>query len=82
MLTKNQQNHIANALIFMCRYSYPRKTSADMASVSALKSLWEFVPNQQRKRIVEEIKENKDLYQNEPYLWNDFLEWESKDEHK
>ena len=82
MLTKNQQDHIANALIFMCRYSYPRKTSADMASVSALKSLWELVPNQQRKKIVEEIKENKDLYQNEPCLWNDFLEWESKDEHK
>ena len=78
-MTNQQQNHIGNALIFMCRYSFPRKTSADMACNSALKSLWEFVPKCQRDIILHEISLEKDLYENDPILWNDFLKWIEKD---
>jgi len=74
-MTKQQQNHIGNALMFMCRYSFSRKTSADMACNSALKALWEFVPDIQRKIILDEIKMEKDLYENHPMLWDDFIEW-------
>jgi len=74
-MTKQQQNHIGNALMFMCRYSFPRKTSADMACNSALKALWEFVPDTQRKIILDEIKMEKDLYWNDPMLWDNFIEW-------
>ena len=78
-MTKNQQNHISNALLFMCRYSYHRKTSADMASVSALKALWEFVPNEQRKKIIDEIKtEIKAIKDHDNFLWKEFLEWSEK----
>jgi len=79
-ITKQQQNHLSNALIFMCRYSYGRKTSADMACNSALKALWEFVPDSQRKMIIDEIKCEIDLNStaNNPMLWEDFLNWESE----
>ena len=75
-IDSNQQNHLGNALTFMCRYSYSRKTSADMACNSALKSLWEFLPDNKRRMIVEEVEDNKDLV--DPTLWDDFLKWESK----
>lgn len=76
-MTKNQQNHISNALLFMCRYSYHRKTSADMASVSALKALWEFIPGEQRKKIIDEIEtEIKVIKDHNTFLWNEFLEWQ------
>lgn len=76
-MNKNQQNHIGNALIFMCRYAYARNTSADMACNSALKSLWEFVPDNQKRIIIEEIKTEVELgnIANNPFLWNDFLKW-------
>lgn len=78
-MTKNQQNHLSNALLFMCRYSYYRKTSADMASVSALKALWEFVPNEQRKKIIDEIKtEIEAIKDHDTFLWKEFLEWSEK----
>lgn len=77
-MTDNQRNHIGNALMFMCRYSYPRNTSADIASVSALKSLWEYVPNYIRKMIKDEMQLEIDLNNtaNDPFLWKDFLKWE------
>lgn len=78
-MNKNQQNHLSNALLFMCRYSYHRKTSADMASVSALKALWEFVPTEQRKKIIDEIEtEIKVIKNNDTFLWKEFLEWSKK----
>jgi hypothetical protein len=78
-MTKNQQNHLSNALLFMCRYSYHRKTSADMASVSALKALWEFVPTEQRKKIIDEIEtEIKVIKNHDIFLWKEFLEWSEK----
>ena len=75
--TNNQKNHIGNALLFMCRYSYNRKTSADMACNSALKALWEYVPEHSRRNIIQEIECEIDLNStaNDPMLWNDFLEW-------
>jgi len=75
-IDKNQKNHLSNALMFMCRYSFPRKTRADMACNMALKSLWEFLPDDRRRMIVNEIECNKDLV--DPTLWDDFLKWESK----
>lgn len=75
--TKQQQNHLANALIFMCRYSYQRQTSADMACNSALKSLWEFVPDNQKKMIIGEI-ETEIPHIKDNSLWLDFLKWSSK----
>lgn len=74
-LSNNQKNHVGNALLFMCRYSYNRRTSADMACNSALKALWEFVPDSHKQKILEEIKNEADLteYGN---LWQDFLNWE------
>jgi hypothetical protein len=76
-LTNQERNHIGNALMFMCRYSYNRKTSADMACNSALKALWKYVPESHRIKIIDEIKSEADL---DSYgsLWRDFLEWESK----
>lgn len=74
-MTTNQKNHISNALLFMCRYSYHRKTSADMASVSALKALWEFVPDNQRRLIIDEIKTEIEVIDNDTFLWVDFLKW-------
>ena len=63
----------------MCRYSYYRKTSADMASVSALKALWEFVPTEQRKKIIDEIEtEIKIIKDHDTFLWKEFLEWSEK----
>jgi len=73
-MTDNQKNHIGNALIFMCRYSYNRQTSADMACNSALKALWEYVPELHRIKIIDEIKSESD----NSLLWKDFLNWESK----
>jgi hypothetical protein len=78
-VTTNQQNHIGNALIFMCRYSYNRQTSADMACSSALKALWEYVPESHRIKIIDEIRSEADL-DSFGSLWKDFLEWESKDD--
>lgn len=78
--TKIVSNHIGNALIFMCRYSYPRQTSADMATVLALKALWELVPDIQKDIILDEMTseiENKTIA-NDPFLWFDFLEWSEK----
>jgi hypothetical protein len=61
----------------MCRYSYGRKTSADMACNSALKALWKYVPESHRTNIKEEILMEADL--NEfGSLWKDFLEWEKR----
>ena len=79
-MTDNQKNHIGNSLLFMCRYSFPRKTSADMACNSALKALWEFVPGHTKKIIKSEIQAEMDVHsiQNDPFLWVDFLEWEKK----
>ena len=74
-MNKNQQNHISNALMFMCRYSYHRKTSADMASVSALKALREFVPENQRRLIINEIETEVKVIDNDTFLWTDFLKW-------
>jgi len=74
-MTDNQKNHIGNALIFMCRYSFGRRTSADFASNSALKALWDIVPNAQRKIILNEIKSEIEFI-DEDWLWRDFLEWE------
>ena len=74
-LADNQKNHIGNALLFMCRYSYNRKTSADMACNSALKALWEFAPESHRQNILEEIKSEADL-NSYASLWQDFLNWE------
>ena len=75
LMNKNQQNHISNALMFMCRYSYHRKTSADMASVSALKALWEFVPDNQRRLIINEIETEIEVIDSDTFLWTDFLKW-------
>ena len=74
-MTTNQKNHISNALMFMCRYSYHRKTSADMASVSALKSLWEFVPDNQRRLIIDEIKTEIEVIDNDTFFFFFFLKW-------
>ena len=79
-INSNQKNHIGNALIFMCRYAYTRNTSADMACNSALKALWEFVPDSHRKIIIDEIKSEAELgnITSNPFLWNDFLNWINK----
>ena len=66
-LSNNQKNHIGNALLFMCRYSYNRRTSADMACNSALKSLWEFVSDSHKQKILEEIKEQDWCYSSEEH---------------
>ena len=79
-INSNQKNHIGNALIFMCRYAYTRNTSADMACNSALKALWEFIPDGHRKIIIDEIKSEAELgnITSNPFLWNDFLNWIDK----
>lgn len=80
-LNENQRNHIGNALLFMCRYSYPRQTSADMACNSALKALWEFVPDNHKSKIIDEIKCEKDFVPDSHKqfsLWEDFLKWEKE----
>ena len=79
-MNSNQKNHIGNALIFMCRYAYTRNTSADMACNSALKALWEFVPDNHKKIIIDEIKSEIELVSttNNTFLWNDFLKWINK----
>jgi len=74
----DKNNHLGNAFIFMVRYALPRKTSADMATVSALKSWWSDIPEAHRKIIIDEIKSEKDLYENDPFLWDEFLEWSEK----
>ena len=72
-LSRQAQNHLGNALIFMTRYALPRNTSADMATTSALKVLWDEVLDADRQRIIDTIESEKDLYGNDPMLWNEFL---------
>ena len=69
-----KQNHLGNAFIFMVRYALPRETSADMATVTALRSWWREIPNTHRKRILEEIKSEKGLWGQDTWLWDEFLE--------
>lgn len=46
-----------------------------MASVSALKALWEFVLDNQRRLIIDEIKTEIEVIDNNTFLWVDFLKW-------
>ena len=46
-----------------------------MASVSALKALWEFVPDNQRRLIIDEIKTEIEVVDSDTFLWTDFLKW-------
>lgn len=80
-MTIQQQNHIGNALIFMCRYSFHRKTSADMATNSALKSLWEYLDRGHQNIIIDEIESELDVI-DDNWLWKDFLKWEKSNEVK
>lgn len=75
MNNKIKQNNLGNAFVFMVRYALPRKTSADMATATALKWWWSELPETHRKIIIEEIEGGKDLYGNDPFLWDDFLKW-------
>jgi hypothetical protein len=70
-----KKNNLGNAFIFMVRYALPRKTSADMATTTALRWWWEEIPQAHKKIILEEIRDGKDLYGNDPFLWDDFLKW-------
>ena len=70
------KNHLGNAFIFMVRYALPRKTAADMATTSALRVWWKDIPSTQKNIILEEIKREKDLRDHDPWLWDEFLEWE------
>jgi len=74
-MTEQELNHLGNSLIFMTRYSLPRNTSSDMATTSALRVFWSQLKEVHRKRIVETIESEKDLYGYDAWLWNDFLEW-------
>ena len=70
-----KRNNLGNAFVFMVRYALPRKTSADMATTTALKWWWDEIPETHRKIIIEEIEGGKALYGNDPFLWDDFLKW-------
>jgi hypothetical protein len=70
-----KRNNLGNAFAFMVRYALPRKTSADMATTTALRWWWDEIPAVHRQRIIAEIEEGKDLYGNDPFLWDDFLKW-------
>ena len=78
-MTEQEKNHIGNSLLFMCRYSYNRKTGADMACNSALKALWKYIPNTHRTVILEEIEaEAPDLAKGRFSIWYEFLQWEKQ----
>ncbi len=71
-------NQLGNAFVFMVRYALPRKTSADMATVTALKSWWKEIPATHKKMILQEMESEKGLWGNDSWLWDEFLEWERK----
>jgi hypothetical protein len=75
MCSDIKRNNLGNAFVFMVRYALPRKTSADMATTTALRWWWDEIPEVHRQRIIAEIEECKDLYGNDPFLWDDFLKW-------
>ena len=67
-------NMLGNLAIFSVRYSLPRNTSADMACTMALASWWKFIPDNDKRMILETIESEKDLYGYDPFLWNEFLQ--------
>lgn len=71
----NKRHYLGNAFVFMVRYSLPRKTSADMATTSALKVYWEEIPGSHKKMILEHIRDEKGFYGKDPFIWDDFLKW-------
>lgn len=68
-----QRNHMGNAFIFMVRYALSRKTSADMATVSALRSNWDIIPSIHRDIILKEIESELNLFDEDPWLWQGFI---------
>lgn len=72
-------NQLGNAFIFMVRYALPRKTSADMATVTALKSWWSDIPETHKKIILSEMESEKGMWDNDTWLWDEFLEWVKKE---
>ena len=71
-------NQMGNAFIFMVRYALPRKTSADMATNTALKSWWKHIPVTHRRTILQEMESEKGMWDNDTWLWDDFLKWEKE----
>ena len=72
-MKQNRLNSLGNAFIFMVRYALPRKTSADMATVTALRAWWDDIPETHKKIILDEIENEKGLWDNDTWLWDEFL---------
>lgn len=72
---KRRKNTLGNAFIFITRYTLPRKTSADMAATTALKLWWEEIPPTHKKIILDKIESEKGLWDHDPWLWDEFVEW-------
>ena len=70
----SMSNAIATALLFGFRYSFHRKTSADMAITSSAIVLWDDVPEQWQKKIIDEIEtELPVLPDGHKWLYEEFL---------
>ena len=72
-MKKNKLNNLGNAFIFMVRYALPRKTSADMATVTALRAWWDDIPETHKKIILSDITAGKGLWENDTLIWDEFL---------
>jgi len=70
----SSRNHLGNSFIFMVRYALTRKTSADMATVSALRSNWNNIPCLHRDIILKELRSELELRTEEDdWLWDGFI---------
>ena len=79
VLTDQQKAHLSNAMSFMIRYATTRKTSADMATVSALRSFWHEFSDTQKNNLLKEIEDNLDFNPDtDRWLWDDFFDWAEK----
>jgi len=75
----NKQHSLNTLALFAVRYALPRNTSADFATTASLKQWWPKISKRVQEQIINEIESEKDLYGNNPWLWDDFLTWTKKD---
>jgi len=71
----NKQHGLNTLALFAVRYALPRQTSADFATISALKHWWPDISERVQKQVISEINDEKDIHHDNPWLWNDFLKW-------
>ena len=72
-MSKQKRNHLDTLALFATRYAIPRRTSADMAVTSALRVWWDDISPKVQKMILGEISSECRLYDNDPWLWDEFL---------